>query len=294
LNWISLPWLFSFFQDLGGLGPLAFILINSLCLYVWLSVAATLLNLREPFRSLAPPLSAVALPFLFGWLLAPNKELPTAAAMMLILRQAQLGHTGRVIAFSIFSALFKFQIFIAALLYLLGMKLRYRRSLALIGLSLFLPVVLPFLDWLSMANFLEAQDNQVNTAAFFTMLDQINSWPFGYVVVAPIRFAANLFVGLLPYRVAVYSQPADLFVSLTSIPMAYLAVLCLLKAISEGEIQRQIRSTSRCGYFLFCTILAFSLVPFLQPRYYWWATPLLIGYLLKGHRISTSPPAGAT
>jgi hypothetical protein len=281
MNWLSLPLAFGFFQDLGGFGPIAFLLINGICLYVWLSGATTVFRLPEPYRSLAPMLSVVAAPFLLGWMLAPNKELPTGAMLVLILRQAQRGHTGRVLAFSIFAALFKFQILVAALIYVLGLRLRYRRSLALIGISLVLPVLLPLVDALSMNTFLDVQDNQINSAAFFTTLDQINSLPFGFVLVAPIRLAANIFDGLIPIRLLTYTQPFDLVATSTSFALGSLGLLCLLKATNEGEFRRQMHRTTNDKYFLFCIALAFNLVPYLQVRYYWWAIPLMICYLLS-------------
>lgn len=218
-------------------------------------------------------------------MLAPNKELPTAALLVLILRQVQRGRTGRVLALSILGAFFKFQLLIAALLYALGRRLRYRRSLMLIGLALSLPFLLPLVDGLSITFFLENQENEINSSALVSALDKINSWPFGFVVVAPIRIAANIFAGLIPIRVFSYSQPADLLASLTSFTLGVLGLLCLLKALADREIRRQIRSTTNGGYFLFCVALAFSLVPFLQPRYYWWAIPLMISYLLRGAAI---------
>lgn len=50
LNWLGLPMAFRYFQELGGYGPLAFVLINGICLYFWLSGAAVLFHLQEPFR----------------------------------------------------------------------------------------------------------------------------------------------------------------------------------------------------------------------------------------------------
>jgi hypothetical protein len=281
LNWLSIPLAFRYFQDLGGFGPMAFVLINGACLYVWLSGAAALFGLYEPFRSLSCVLSVAAAPFLFGWMLAPNKELPTAAALILILRQIQNDRTGRVFVLSIFTALFKYQILIAALLYVFGRRLRHRRTLTLVGVSLVLPFLLPLIDALSITNFLENQENQVNSGAIFAALDQINAWPFGFVLVAPLRIAANIFAGLIPLRVFAYSEAADLLASLTSFTLGSLAILCLLKALTGRTLQRQLRNTSNCGYFLFCVALAFSLVPFLQVRYYWWAIPLMVGYLLR-------------
>jgi len=234
LNWLSVSLVFGYFQNLGGFGPLAFVLINGVCLYVWLSGAGVLFRLPEPSRSVAALMSLAASPFLFGWMLAPNKELPTAALLIVILRQAQRGHTGRVLAISILAALFKLQVLLAALIYTLGLKLRYRRSLTLFGLSLLIPILMPLVDGLSITTFLESQENEINSGAFFAALDQINSWPLGYVVVAPVRIAASIFAGLIPLRVFSYTQPADLLASLTSFALGSLAVLCLIKAMSDG------------------------------------------------------------
>jgi len=284
MNWLGVSLVYAYFEDLGGFGPLAFVLINGVCLYLWLSGSVALFRLREPFRSVAPLLSLVASPFLFGWVLAPNKELPTAALLVIIFRQAQRGHTGRILLLSIFATLFKVQVLVAALIYALGKNLRFRRSLALIGLSLVIPILMPLVGGLSIEHFLEIQENEINSGALFTALDKINATPFGYVVVAPIRLVANVFAGLIPFRVFSYTETADLLASLTSFTLGCLGLICLVKAITEGEIRRNMRRSSDCAYFLVCVALAFGLVPFLQVRYYWWAIPLMIAYLLRAPR----------
>ena len=283
LNWSTLPFVFGFFQTRYSAGGIFFLLLNTFATVWAISGSISLLTgrgyfIRHQWLSLLLPLVILmCMPYVWGWVLAPNKELLVGAAVIGIMQLLEKRRLVFAIALAVLAAMTKVQILYAMALYLCTVAMPYRKTLCFVGLSLVLPIALQLNPDLTTEQLVETVSDVdvVRTAWFFEALDKICAQPLGFLVVAPIRFFVNCISGLYPLRLL---GSASIGAALGPATSLLLGLLCVLFLVLRSRVLLAGLSGrgSHAWHFFYCYILVSCIVPFLQPRYYWWLIPVLV------------------
>jgi hypothetical protein len=179
---------------------------------------------------------------------------------------------------AIFFGLFKIQIFLAAIAFVVIVELKISKSM----LGLFFLLVVPLLSAsdliITSAEFQDASPEALRSAALISFLEGFNKYPFGMVFSNIIKLVLNYLAGLNPLRVF---GDGDLITVLQNYTTGFLSVFSILFAIKRIDLYRAGKVLMREE--IFCLIFAFILVtpPFLQSRYFWWSIPLFLITILS-------------
>lgn len=283
LNWGTLPLIYGWFQKAYGIGGLLFVLLNSLAFYASLKGVLILFKPKGMEKYWLPILILICSPFVWGWLLGPNKELLVGAA---ITAMAILAERKRYLLFICIAAVFalaKIQLLLAAVLFMVFRRIPHRELSALIFLSLLLPVVLTYYPGLDMEQFVGKVGDEIKSAQIMTWLEKITSYPFGFIITAPIRFLLNILGGLNPDRIIeAYKIGDQILPGVNSLIFGFLFLLLFIFNRIPDAIACY-RRHHDAGFLFYIFSLILLMVPFLQPRYYWWLTPYLV-YLVFFNR----------
>lgn len=288
LNFSTLSIIYGFFQNQYASGALAFLLLNialvsiglSHCMSVLADAGCTISSRR--LSLLLPTLVILCMPYVWGWVLVPNKELIVGAAVASIMHLINRKQMAFALVIAILAASVKVQFLYATLLYLFTVWLPYRKTLCLAGIGLVLPVVLMFYDGLTVAQFVENVEgvDVVRTAWFFSILDQIAAYPLGFMVVAPVRLLVNCIGGLNPLRLIDAPTLGDRLAPATSM---ILGILCLAFLVLRWRVALAalMRRATPAWHFFYSFLVVSCLVPYLQPRYFWWLIPMIVVALVS-------------
>lgn len=291
LNWSTLPLVYGYFQTSYAAGGLFFVLFNCFAMAAAIGGSISLLT-RQGYviggrwlPLLLPLAILICMPYTWGWVLGPNKEIIVGAAVVGIMLLLEEQRSAAATGLALLAALTKIQFLFAMALYLCTVRMRYRKAICLISLSLVLPVALRLNPNLTVENLVAAVSGAdvIRTAWFFEILDKICAQPLGFVIVAPVRFVANCLGGLYPQRLL--TSP-DFGTTLGPATSLILGLLCMLFLIlrSRTALAALSQRGSRSWHFFYCYILVSCIVPFLQPRYFWWLIPLMVTALLASPR----------
>lgn len=300
LNWLSLSFVYKTLNDIGSLGALGFILINCLCFYLMvrlgLTSASTSIRLSQANTNHYPILLFLCSPFLFAWILVPNKELLVTAGILGVIHAIAARRMLLLVVFTLAVGLIKVQIIFATVLYLLSRKFHLRKTMALVGISLIYPLLYNAVPGLQMSHFLDVNPNEIRTAPIMLAIDSLSSYPFGYIAIFLVRLVLNLLGGLNAIRIIESDFGMSGLAPLTSFILGLLVIMSLLFMIKRRDVRNILNSNSDTSYYLFCLLVVHLVLPFMQPRYYWWTIPILLSYIMYGNRPRVSAihsvPAG--
>ncbi len=283
LNWLTLPFMAHVFGEIG-LGNFGFLILNSFAFFYMLNATFSMFpGFKANFK--VAMLVVISWPYLLSWSLAPNKEMLMAAFAILILKSLYFGNVRMALFFAFLGGLFKIQILAAFLMFLAVYRLRCRKTALILALCCLVPFAIHLHPGLTIHNFVENQVNEIRTAAFFETLDRILAFPFGYLVVAPIRLFANLLAGGYPNRIISSTEIGGALAPVTSFVLAIVSLAFFLKTFINGDLKRYFASQSDWSLYLLCLLSVQLMVPYLQPRYFWWGMPLMIVYLFARKKI---------
>lgn len=272
-NWQSLPLLYFLLNSTTGLAAALFPIGNLVCLYAMLAGSPSG-GFSLERRFLVYGAIIVSSPFLIGWILVPNKEVPATALIVLMLRATDLARWRTFLILAAMIAPIRIQVFFGALLFFSLVRFRWRWQICFAIIVAGAPFLANKHSGLSYLSFLENTTEEIRSAQLFTHLNEINSYPLGFILVGPLRLIINCFVGIYPIRVIHSVNTSELIASLTSFWLAVVMAVVSLKII----FNRRLRIWSEDQIFLIaCLLLVLALIPFLQPRYYWWLIPVCIG-----------------
>jgi hypothetical protein len=248
-----------------------------------------------PTAAFLPAIMLLCMPYVWGWILAPNKELLVGAAVVTIMHLLERKKMGWALFVALLAASIKVQFLYALLLYICTVRLPYRKTACLIGISLTLPIVLLFYKGLTAQQFLENVNgvDTVRTAWLFSALDNIAAYPLGFVIVGPIRFAANCFGGLNPARLLQSTSVGGALAPATSMVLGLLCAAFLVfkwRAMLNALMSRH----TPAWHFCYSFAVVSCLVPYLQPRYFWWLIPMIVvGLILPDSRTPVLAGSGS-
>ncbi len=286
LNWFSLSYIYSIF---GSYASAAYILLNSILVFFYFQLSLEISKNTIRGTSLKfCILLALSSPYLLAWILVPNKEIIYSVGVLAAINFIIKKERKKIFSTAFIVGLFKIQFLLSYLMYYTFKWIRRRIFLTLIAISLIYPVAVGVLPGLSMSIFLEGQENEINTAATFLMLESIGTTYFGFFIAGPAKLAINMLAGIDPSRALDSPTFLASVAPLTSFAMSILCIISglffLKRKKSFSEMKEACRSDA--AFFIYCLIIINVLVPFLQPRYYWWTIPLLLTYILSaGHLI---------
>lgn len=288
LNFLSLSYLYSFFNDLIIGGALAFLIINCFCLYLiitWGAPSASLggrLQSRD-FWAYAFIFMAFS-PFLIGWVIVPNKELLVATAMLGALRAIELDKKLQLFLLCAAAGFIKVQFVITLIIFFIGKSTKLRKFYLLLGISIFYPVLYRLFPGLQMDHFVYVNSNEIRTANIFLGIDSWSQYPLGYMLIFPLRLLLNTFGGLFPARLIESGFSLSAIAPLTSLFLGIILLVAFGCAIIRNDWRLFLYSKSDKSLFLFSYLAVNLSLPFLQPRYYWWLVPILLSYIMFGGR----------
>lgn len=283
LNWLSLSFIYKKLNDLNGFAALDFVFINSLCFYIMVRFGAFSGISNDQFINNYHSytlLMLISSPYLLPWILVPNKELIMGAGIVVAMHLIERSQKLALVILAVIFGLIKIQFFLATVLFFISRNLPWRKSTVLLIFSLLYPWIYEVVPGLHMSHFLEVNINEIRSANIFLAIDTLSSYPLGYIPIFYARLFFNLLGGLYPARILDGGFSMGTLAPLSSFILGLLVVMSIYKMIKNQSIPSLFNSTSDKFYFIFCVLLINLTLPFMQPRYYWWMTPILLSYLL--------------
>ncbi len=186
---------------------------------------------------------------------------------------------------ALFAGFLKVQFFLLGLI-LISMIMNIKVRTILIVVSLILPVIFVAFDpsALDARRYYDRYGYQIRTESIAVILNDMASYPFGYIVVMPLRLLINALSGLSPFRLIVADDAQSIAYQANAIIFSIFSIFLLWKVIREKRYA--------CRYlgFMLAYSIVISLLPFFQLRYFLPLFPVISMMLLmpwsQGNRIN--------
>jgi hypothetical protein len=280
LNWGLTSIIYGFFISLGPIGGAIFSLINLIlaCLSVKLFINEFKLSNKQ---SIIFGIAFLILnPYLIGGIISPNKEvivLFSIIALYYYINQRQYAY---FILVGFISGAFKVQILIATIVFLIFKHAPRNFGIVALVYSLSAPFIYKIYPSLSIETFIANAPEEIRSAQIMSYIEQISNIPLGLTLAAPVRLLLNLFAGLKAGWIFGDLPIGMLLPGITSAILSILSVAVIFTHRGRRNIHFLTNEESDGLFFLWCFLWTSSLIPFLQPRYYWWLIPFFIVFLI--------------
>jgi hypothetical protein len=203
-------------------------------------------------------------PYLFFYLPVLNKEVIVLWCLAASFASSLRGNYLAAVLVVICCSLFKVQLL--GVVAIAGLR---RVGFSWIWIVMGLSLLLSFVPMVDLREFLVLQGNEIRTAVIAQQLDDLVSYPFGFLLAAPGRLALNFGGGFSPWAWENARSVSDWSYLSTSTVLAVSGVVFILDLLLHSE-----RKTFLIDY-LISYIVVFSTIPFVQSRYYWVLVPFL-------------------
>lgn len=278
LNWVTLPLLYGFFQNIHG-GGAFFVVLNSLAIYTTLKILIALFDVNGQARLWLPVAIICCSPYIWGWVLGPNKELLVGCGIMVMAFFAERKKYILLLFCALIFGLFKIQLILALALFFVFRRIPYKEFLSLAFLSLLMPLAMLNYPGLNMSEFVANSADNIKSADIMQRLEELSTLPLGMILVSPIRLVINLFAGLSIGRIIDgYTAGTPILPGVNSFIFGLLVFFIVITNKLRHVISAY-RKYRSAGFLIYSFALTLTIVPFLQPRYFWWLTPYLIFFL---------------
>lgn len=217
--------------------------------------------------------------FLIVSLVSLNKEVFSYLFLVSLLYFYIENNRAWLLLAALFAGFLKVQFFLLGLM-LIAMVMNIKVRTILIVVSLILPIIFVAFDpsVLDARQYYARYGYQIRTEDIAVILNDMAAYPFGYIVVMPLRLLINALSGLSPFRLIAADDVQSIAYQANAVIFSIFSIFLLWKVMREKKYA--------CRYlgFILAYSIIISLLPFFQLRYFLPLFPVIIMTLLMPRR----------